>query len=221
LPAVSFVDPEFGLVDEVGTTLFGYLNKIPNLPASIQAGLASLAENTNAKGGDEENPQDIAIGELFASTVINAVMASPQWSRTLLVWTYDEHGGYYDHVAPMGAVEPDNIPPNISSTDQPGAFNVTGVRIPTVVVSPYSRPHAVSNVPHDHTSIIATIAAKWNLPALTYRDAQAATLVDYLNLSGPPAFATPPTLAAPALPAGLPGGSVCVSGPPAPTISSR
>ena len=76
----------------------------------------------------------------------------------------------------------------------------------------------MSNVPHDHTSILATIEAKWNLPALTYRDAQAYTLFDYLNLSGPPAFLTPPSLAAPALPAGA-GGSTCVSTPPPPVIS--
>jgi len=218
LPQVSFVDPEFGLVDEVGTTLYSYLQTVPNLPASIQDGLATLGEGINSKGGDEENPQDIAIGELFAAQVINAAMKSPQWPRMLLVWTYDEHGGYYDHVPPLGAVEPDSIPPTISATDAPGAFNVTGVRIPTVVVSPYSRPNAVSNVPHDHTSILATIEAKWNLPALTYRDAQAYTLFDYLNLSGPPAFLTPPALAAPALPAGA-GGSTCVSSPPPPVIT--
>jgi phospholipase C len=86
------------------------------------------------------------------------------------------------------------------------------------VVSPDSRPKAVSNVPHDHTSIIATIAAKWNLPALTYRDAQAHTLLDYLNLSGPPAFLVPPALAAPSKPTDL-GGSVCEATPPPVIVS--
>jgi phospholipase C len=152
------------------------------------------------------------------ATVVNAVMNGPLWSKTLLIWTYDEHGGYYDHVVPLGAPEPDSIPPEITSSDYQAAFNVTGVRVPTVVVSPYSRPASVSNVPHDHTSIIATIAAKWNLPALTYRDAQANTLLDYLNLNAPPAFLTPPTLAAPALPEDVSGGT-CVATPPAPVIS--
>jgi phospholipase C len=72
-------------------------------------------------------------------------------------------------------------------------------------------------VPHDHTSIIATIAAKWNLPALTYRDAQANTLFDYVNFNATP-FLTPPTLAAPALPEDVSGGT-CVATPPAPIIS--
>jgi phospholipase C len=59
----------------------------------------------------------------------------------------------------------------------------------------------VTNVVHDHTSVIATIANKWNLPALTWRDANAFDMTDYLNLTSPPAFLHPPTLAAPALPA--------------------
>jgi phospholipase C len=63
------------------------------------------------------------------------------------------------------------------------------------VVSPYSRPHAVTNVVHDHTSILATIEAKWNLPACTYRDANATTMMDFLDTSRA-AFADPPTLAA-------------------------
>ena len=52
-----------------------------------------------------------------------------------------------------------------------------------MVASPYSKPHAVTNVVHDHTSVLATIEAKWNLPALIYRDANAATVMDFLNLS--------------------------------------
>ena len=62
------------------------------------------------KYGSEENPQDIAAGERFASQVINAVMAGPGWPRTLLIWLYDEHGGYYDHVPPPPAVAPDDVP---------------------------------------------------------------------------------------------------------------
>jgi hypothetical protein len=72
-------------------------------------------------------------------------------------------------------------------------------------VSAYSRPNAVTNVVHDHTSVLATIEAKWNLPALTNRDANAATLLDYLDLDSPPAFLTPPTLAAPAASATVKG----------------
>src|SRR5262249_10578728 len=61
----------------------------------------------------EENPQNIAVGEAFAAQVINAVMAGPAWDRTLLVWTFDEHGGYFDHVPPPPAVPPDSIAPQV------------------------------------------------------------------------------------------------------------
>ncbi len=74
--------------------------------------------------------------------------------------------------------------------------------MPVVVVSPYAAPHDVTNVVHDHTSVLATIERQWNLPALTYRDANAATLADFLDPSVM-SFAEPPDLAAPANP--LPG----------------
>lgn len=217
LPAVSFVDPEFGLIDEVGSLLFGFLDKIPGLPAPLVSALNVIRNSVDAQSGSEENPADIALGEAFVSQVVQAVMASPAWKSTLLVWTYDEHGGYYDHVPPVGVPLPDGIPPSLASTDTPGAYNITGMRVPTVVVSPYSKPNAVTDVMHDHTSIIATIARKWNLPALTHRDAQANTLLDFLDLQSPPAFLTPPKLAAPAAPTlGLAG---CQSTAPAPIIS--
>jgi hypothetical protein len=58
----------------------------------------------------EENPQDMRKGESFAAEVISRVMHSPGWADTLLIWTYDEHGGYYDHVAPPTAMPPDDVP---------------------------------------------------------------------------------------------------------------
>jgi phospholipase C len=213
LPNVSFVECGFNATTTVGEPLYKELMNVPNLPPAI---VSSLAEAVNAEGTSEENPTDIAIGEQFVSKVMNAVFASPQWKSTLMIWTYDEHGGYYDHVVPAAAVEPDGIAPNIATTDYQASFNVTGVRVPTVVVSPYAKPNAVSNVPHDHTAIIATIAAKWNLPALTYRDAQSATLFDYCDFTTAH-FATPPTLAAPAGSAEVKGD--CASGPPPATIS--
>ena len=57
--------------------------------------------------GSEENSGDIRVGEQFAAKIVNAVLQSPAWDKTLLVWTYDEHGGYYDHVPPPRAIRPD------------------------------------------------------------------------------------------------------------------
>jgi phospholipase C len=190
LPSVSFVDPEFGAVGDVGSSIVQYGSLIPALEA--------LGADLTTVGGDEEDPQDMYYGEAWAYQVLQAVLHSPAWPRTLLIYTYDEHGGYYDHVPPPAAIEPDSIPPALTSTDVPGAYNIYGPRVPAVVVSPYSKPGGVSNVVHDHTSVLATIEAKWNLPALTYRDANAATVTDFLNLRKP-ALLTPPTLKGPSL----------------------
>ena len=156
----------------------------------------------NILTGTEENPQDLSLGEYFVSTVVGSLLNSPAWDRTLLVWTYDEHGGYYDHVPPPPAIPPDDIPPVLSATNQHGAYDRYGFRVPTVVVSPYSKRDFVSHTVYDHTSVLKTIERKWNLPAMTYRDANANDLLDCLDLHTR-AFREPPTLAAPGNPTGV------------------
>jgi phospholipase C len=185
LPSVCWVDPEIGALNAVGSQLAG---KVP-----IGNGTANY---TAAQDQDEENPADIRLGESFISSVVQAVLESPAWPRTLIVYTYDEHGGYYDHVPPPAAIAPDSIKPNLGPRDYPGGYDLYGPRVPTVVASPYSRPHGVTNVVHDHTSVLATIQAKWNLPAMTFRDANANTVLDFLDTSKP-ALLDPPMLAAP------------------------
>jgi phospholipase C len=187
LPAVSFVDPEFGAASDVGGTL-------ETLPAGL---LASVGATASTVGGDEENPQDMYYGEAWAYQVLKAVLQSPAWPRTLLVYTYDEHGGYYDHVAPPAAIAPDAIPPQLGPGDLPGGYTIYGPRVPAVVVSPYSKPKGVTNVVHDHTSALATIEYKWNLPFLTFRDANAATVMDFLDIRSA-AYLTPPAIQGPA-----------------------
>ena len=172
----------------------------------------------------EENPQDIRKGESFAAEVISRVMHGPGWPDTLLIWTYDEHGGYYDHVAPPKAVPPDDVlgrsrvaHPSLLHAllkvlfpgyvrhaqhlvDGPNArYDTYGFRVPAVIVSPYARPDCVVSDVFDHTSILKLIEEKWNLPALTRRDAAATSLLRALDLTAPPTFLTPPELPAPAL----------------------
>ena len=77
-----------------------------------------------------------------------------------------------------------------------GGYDMYGLRVPAVVVPPYSKPSGVTNLVYDHTSVLATIEAKWNLPALTNRDANAATIMDFLDLTEA-AFMTPPLVQAP------------------------
>ncbi|HWW53435.1 MAG TPA: alkaline phosphatase family protein, partial [Acidimicrobiales bacterium] len=147
LPALSLVDPDFGIIDAIGS-------RIPGIPPP---------STINAQGTDEENPQNVQFGEQFVATVVDAVIRSPNWPRTLLVWLYDEHGGYYDHVPPPAAIAPDNIAPRLGPKDTPGDYDLYGVRVPAVVVSPWSKPASVTSVVHDHTSVLAFVEQKWNL----------------------------------------------------------
>jgi len=181
--------------------LFGVPNIRPNL-VNISEFFSDAAAGTlpaysvvdpNFGTQSEEDPQDVQYGDQFMAQVINAVMSSPQWPGTLLVWTYDEGGGYYDHVPPPAAVSPDSV---TSVPYHPGAFTRYGFRVPAGIVSPFARPDYVSSVVHDHTSILKLVETKWNLPALTRRDANADNLLDSVDLVNPPAFLTPPTLAA-------------------------
>jgi phospholipase C len=152
-------------------------------------------------GNSEGEGDDVQYGDAFLGEIVNAVMTGPKWSSTLLVWTYDEAGGYYDHVVPPAAPVPDAVPPQIVvPPDLPGGFDRYGFRVPCGVVSPYAKPDYVSHVVADHSSLCRLVESKWNLPAMTKRDAAASNLLDMVDLSGTPAFATPPSLAAPANP---------------------
>ena len=151
----------------------------------------------------QEDPQDIQVGEQFTAQVVHTLMRASTWQHTALFITYDEHGGYYDHVPPPRAVKPDSIPPRLQPGDAPGGYGRYGVRLPVFVISPWARPSYVSSVVQDHTSITAFIERKWNLPAMTYRDANAHPMTDYFDFRRP-TFARPPRLAAaPSLKSGL------------------
>jgi phospholipase C len=187
LPAVSYVDSGLGVAGEA----LGPLD-----PATSQAPAPVKDKVFQAKAtGSNEEGDDVKIGQAFVSRVVRAVTSSPEWKSTLLIWLYDEHGGFYDHVPSPRAPAPDAIKPVLNPGDEPGGYDQYGIRVPAVVVSAYSKPHAVTNVLHDHTSILREIERTWNLPALTYRDANANDLRDFLDLRHP-ALQTPPALAA-------------------------
>ena len=176
----------------------------------------SLVDPESAEGS-EESPEDISVGQWYASQVIDAVMNGPGWSKTVLVFTYDEGGGYYDHVPPPRAVRPDAIPPQVPPGNTYGdLYSYYGFRVPTVVVSPFSRPGQVSSTVYDHTSILKLIETKWNLPALSDRDANANDLLDCLDLKHPHLL-RPPTLAPAQLPTSLPA---CLASNPSQNVQN-
>jgi phospholipase C len=169
----------------------------------------------------EENPADIQLGEAYTASIVNAAMHSPAWPRTALIFNYDEHGGYYDHVPPPRAIPPDDIPPDVQpAPNAPAAWNRYGIRVPAFVISPFSKRHYVSHVVHDHTSVLRFVETKFNLGALTRRDANASNLLDCFDFTRrTPPFLEPPTLHAPGLPA---TGSSCTPDiPPPPTSAAE
>jgi phospholipase C len=144
---------------------------------------------------DEHPPSNVQVGQNFTSGIINALFASPQWGSSAMFLTWDEHGGFYDHVPPPAACVPDDIPPMLGAGDEPGAFDRYGIRVPVVVVSPWARARYVSHKVYDHTSILRFIEARFDLPALTKRDANADPMLKLFNFKRP-SFATPPVLPA-------------------------
>jgi phospholipase C len=122
--------------------------------------------------GNSDHPHvDIRTGEWFMSQVYDAVTTSPAWPRTLLVFTFDESGGFFDHVPPSRAPDVD---PNHS---------LRGFRIPTILVSPFARRGHVDHRVYDHASILKLIEWRFGLSALSVRDAAANNLADALDFS--------------------------------------
>jgi phospholipase C len=163
LPDYSFIEPRY-FTDEI-------LGLLPN---------------------DQHPPHDVVYGEQLIAKVYNAVRSSPAWKKTLLVITFDEHGGCYDHV-----------PPPVATPPQPQAgidgflFDRYGVRVPAVIISPYIAAGTIlrnepavpdgPSRPFDHTSIIRTLRDRFdpNGTPLTDRDASAPSLDLALNLNEP------------------------------------
>jgi phospholipase C len=139
----------------------------------------------------EHPPHDVGAREQFLLRIWNAVRQSPKWNETLLIVTYDEHGGTYDHVLPpTGAVPPD-------LAGQPGqygfGFDRFGVRVPAILVSPWIEKGTIfrsnTGTPLDHTSILATLRDWQNIPPETMlpskRVAQSPALEYVLTRSSP------------------------------------
>ena len=129
---------------------------------------------------------------------MHALLGSPQWHQTALFLAYDENGGIYDHVLPPPACAPDGLAPDLripndQATGPADGFARYGFRVPFIVVSPYAKKNYVSHHLYDHSSILRFIEAKFKMPALSARDANADALFDFFD-SQNPAFMTPPTL---------------------------
>lgn len=193
----------------VGWKIYGYdagpltrhtFTEITNLPdsffgefADFQADAAGgslpayafLEPSWGSQGNSEHPNYDVALGEQFIHDVYYALRNGPAWNATLLIITYDEHGGCYDHVPP-----PTNaVPPDASAGEFGFDFRRFGPRVPTLLVSPLipagTVVRAAGATPFDHTSILKLVERRWGLPPLTARDAAAPEPSAALSLATP------------------------------------
>jgi phospholipase C len=162
---------------------------------------------SGASQNDEHPPANIQKGQQFAARVLNKLMSKPKvWQKTVFILLYDEHGGFYDHVPPPEACEPDGIlPPTYK-------FDRLGVRTPFVIAAPWVKKGYVSHFTTDITSVTRFIQNRFDLPAMTARDANAWPFLDMFDFDNPP-FMTPPTGAPSATPSQA-GIDWCKNNPP-------
>jgi phospholipase C len=152
-------------------------------------------------GGLDEHPlNNVQKGANDVHNIIQALMRSSAWHDSVFILAFDESGGLYDHVPPVAVVPPDSITPMFQSGDlttgadgKPFGFNVTGNRIPLIVISPWSRPHYVSHTAMEETSILKFVESRFGLTPLTQRDAHAPNMTEFFDFTTAH-FATPPAL---------------------------
>lgn len=152
---------------------------------------------------DQTAPVNVQAGARFASSLINGLMNSPSWSDSVLLFTYDEFGGFYDHVSPQPMPSPDGIQPiDLTANDdceQPGQtagptcdFTWTGYRVPLIVISPYTKKNFVSHQVRDYTAMLKLIETRFGLATLTQRDAAQPDMDEFFDFVNKP-WSTPPS----------------------------
>lgn len=159
----------------------GHLPQVVHIESGVDTGM------------DEHPLNHIQKGAAYMKRFFDAIMASQIWTKSITVLTYDEAGGFYDHVPPPPAPKPDDIEPQLDPGDTPGSFDRYSFRVPLIVVSPWVKPHYVSHQVTDHTSILKLIERRFGLPSLTRRDAAAHDFLDMFDFSKM-SWETPPPL---------------------------
>lgn len=164
--------------------------------------------------GLDEHPgpgNSVQKGAAYVKNIMDALMNSTAWSSSVFFFSFDEFGGFYDHVPPVKTVSPDGIKPMLAADDtctngntSAGGsldmcdFDITGYRLPNFVVSPFSRPHFVDHQNIDTTAILTFIEKRFGLSHLTQRDAaqpDISTMFDFATApnTNPPQPPSQPT----------------------------
>ena len=176
-----------------------YYNILASPNADQELPQVVFIERASSTGYDEHPGNNVQTGSVRAETAINALLNSAAWPDSVFILTWDEGGGLFDHVGPILVTPPDNLPPqDLGSHDTQGLFNVTGFRIPVIVVSPWVKAQTIVHLPTDSTSILRLIETRFSVPPLTQRDATTGDMTDPTN--GYFDFSSPQMLQVPTLP---------------------
>jgi phospholipase C len=232
----DFKDPAIGPKTYPDTDLFAKLNGTCSASCDPDKVLPQVIFIDSASGGsglDEHPDNNIQTGAAYVQSIIAALMNSDAWQDSVFILSYDEGGGLYDHVPPFMVDPPDSIlqgqcpdPNNGSSgyctigklgqTASTSLFNLTGFRVPMIVISPYAKAHYVSHTQLDYTAILAFIENTFNVPNLTKRDLQWKNQADMqeffdFTTTPPPSLKPPPpsTLTWPQFLPQQPTGALC------------
>jgi phospholipase C len=153
--------------------------KIPQSQALVDIANGQLAQVSwiipNGQSSDHALSND-GSGPSWVAAIVNAIGNSPYWANTAIIITWDDWGGWYDHVAPKV----------INDGVSWGSGYVYGFRVPLIVVSPYAKTAYISHTTHDFGSILKFIESTYNLPSLGYADTPADDLSDCFNLTHTP-----------------------------------
>jgi phospholipase C len=147
-------------------------------------------------GGSEWNPttngytcgnsmhplDDVTRGEELVKRVYETIRNSPHWEKSALIIVFDEHGGFYDHVAPPSSVPPGDLS-SFSEDDIHFKYDQLGTRVPAIVVSPFIKKGIIDSKVYDHTSVLATARKLFRLDHLTERDKNANHLLHLFSLA--------------------------------------
>jgi phospholipase C len=146
------------------------------LPAVSYVEPRFLGENEGLSNDDHPHA-DLRNGQAFQNAIYEAVASSKHWKNTMIVFQYDEWGGFFDHVAPTTA------PITKEEREVLKIDGLRGFRVPAIIVAPFAQRGHVASTVFDHTSVLRTIEWRWKLDPLTVRDATAANLAEALDFS--------------------------------------
>ncbi len=173
---------------------FQYFDQIvdaPDLPASyifIEPNYGNVLPTSpgNFKGGNSQHPlDDVSSGEKLIKQVYERIRNSPHWNESVLLITYDEHGGFFDHVAPPATVSPGDKVTDPENNHHGFDFTQLGVRVPAVVISPLIPRGTIDHTVYDHASLLATMEKMYGLRPMTLRDRLANTFNHLFSLATP------------------------------------